>query len=245
MNSTVYLLTLRQITGQKRIRLAAIVAALLPVALALIFRAGDLDDALDWTANVLLSALMITLVLPLACLLVGESAMGAEIEDGTAVYLLSKPVRRMEVVLAKAAAAITVTAIALLPVMVIAPFIALNGAECDGVIAGFLVAGLLGICAYTMLFVWLSVATTRPLLIGIAYVFIWEGALGDLFAGTRYLSIRQYCLGIADGIATADPGTFEADLGGAVSFILILGVIAGATLLASRSLSRFELRGED
>jgi ABC-2 type transport system permease protein len=245
MNATIYRLTLRQIIGQKRIKLAAVVAALLPVALALIFRAGDLDDSLDWTANVLLSALMITLILPLACLLIGESAMGAEIEDGTAVYLLSKPVRRMEIVLAKAAAAITVTAMTLLPVMLIAPYLALSGAESQGVIAGFFVAAVLGICAYTMLFVWLSVATSRPLLIGIAYVFIWEGALGDLFSGTRYLSIRQYCLGIADAIATAPDQIFEAELNGAASLVLIVAVIAGATLLATRSLSRFEVRGED
>jgi ABC-2 type transport system permease protein len=246
MNGTVFMLTLRQIVGQKRIRVAAVAAVLLPLGLALLYATGDLDDsAQDWTANALLGTLMITLIVPLACLLVGESAMGTEIEDGTAVYILSKPVPRAEIITAKAGAAIVVTMGVLLPVMLLAPMVSLNGEADQGIIAGFAVAGILGICAYTVLFVWLSVAIERPLLAGIGYVFIWEGALGDLFEGTRYLSIRQYCLGIADAIATVDPNDFEAELGGLPSFLLILLVIAGGTLLAARSLSRFEVSGED
>ena len=96
MNSTIFALTLRQITGQRRILLVGVVAALAPVGLALIYRAGTFDDPLDWTANTLLDNIIVTVVLPLACLLVGTSAMGTEIEDGTAVYLLSKPLPRRE-----------------------------------------------------------------------------------------------------------------------------------------------------
>jgi ABC-2 type transport system permease protein len=184
-------------------------------------------------------------VLPLACLLVGTSAMGTEIEDGTAVYLLSKPLPRREIVFAKAAAAILVAAVFLLPATALAPQLSLEGADGEGLVPGFLVATALGICAYIMIFVLLSVATSRPLVFGLGYVFIWEGLLGDLFTGTRYLSIRQYCLGIADGIATVSNSVFEAELNGAVALALILAVIAGATVLATRSLARFELRAED
>ena len=96
-----------------------------------------------------------------------------------------------------------------------------------------------------MIFVLLSIATSRPLVFGLGYVFIWEGILGDLFTGTRYLSIRQYCLGIADGISTVSHTVFHAELNAAVSLVLMLAVIAGATALATRSLARFELRAED
>ena len=67
---------------------------------------------------------------------------------------------------------------------------------------------------YITNFVLLSVATSRPLVFGLDYVFIWEGLLGDLFTGTRYLSIRQYRLGIADGIATVPERVFQAELDG-------------------------------
>jgi ABC-2 type transport system permease protein len=245
VNATVFALTLKQIVRQRRLLFAGLAAILAPIGLALIYRAGDFNDPVDWTANVLLESVMITVVLPLVCLLVGSSAMGSEIEDGTAVYLLSKPVPRREIVFAKAAAAILVTALFVLPPVALAPQVSLDGADGEGLVAGFLVASALGICAYTMVFVLLSVASDRPLLFGLGYVFVWEGVLGDLFTGTRYLSIRQYCLGIADGISSASERVFSAELGGGVSLVLMLVVIAAATALATRALARFELRGED
>jgi ABC-2 type transport system permease protein len=245
MNTTVFVLTLRLIIGQRRIVLAGLGAALAPILLALIYRAGTFDDPLDWTANTLLDSISVRVVLPLICLLVGTTAMGTEIEDGTAVYLLSKPLSRREIIFAKAAAAILVAAAFLLPATALAPQLSLEGADDEGLVPGFLVGMALGICAYIMVFVLLSVATSRPLVFGLGYVFIWEGLLGDLFTGTRYLSIRQYGLGIADGIATVPERVFHAELNGAVAFALMLAVIAGATVLATRSLARFELRPED
>jgi ABC-2 type transport system permease protein len=225
--------------------LVGVIAALVPIGLALIYRAGDAGQPADWTANTLIEAIIITLVLPLACLMVGTSAMGTEIEDGTTVYLLSKPLPRREIIFAKAGAAILVAAGFLLPATVLAPMISLGDTPREGLVLASFVATAFGICAYTMVFVLLSVATGRSLLIGLGYVFIWEGVLGDLFTGTRYLSIRQYCLGIADGITTVPNRIFEAELEPAVSLVLVLAVTAGATVLATRALANFELRGED
>jgi ABC-2 type transport system permease protein len=245
MNGTVFVLTLQQIIRQRRLLVAGLAALLLPIALALIYRAGDFDDTADWTANVLLESVIITVVLPLACLLVGSSAIGSEIEDGTAVYILSKPLRRLDIVLAKGTAAVLVAAAFVLPAVALAPQLSLEGADGEGLVTGFLVASALGICAYTMVFVLLSIASSRPLLIGLGYIFVWEGVLGDLFAGTRYLSIRQYCLGIADGISGVSERVFSAELGGGAGLVLVVAVIGGATALATRALASFELRGED
>jgi ABC-2 type transport system permease protein len=245
MNGTVFVLTLQQIIRQRRLLVAGLAALLLPIALALIYRAGDFEDTADWTANVLLESVIITVVLPLACLLVGSSAIGSEIEDGTAVYILSKPLRRLDIVLAKGTAAVLVAAAFVLPAVALAPQLSLEGADGEGLVTGFFVASALGICAYTMVFVLLSIASSRPLLIGLGYIFVWEGVLGDLFAGTRYLSIRQYCLGIADGISGVSERVFSAELGGGAGLMLVVAVIGGATALATRALASFELRGED
>ena len=48
----------------------------------------------------------------------------------------------------------------------------------------------------------LSVVTSRALIAGLIYVFIWEGLVNGLFAGTRLLSVRHYTLGVADSIVT-------------------------------------------
>ena len=46
-----------------------------------------------------------------------------------------------------------------------------------------------------------SVFTNHSLIGGLIYVFLWEGVVTQLFTGTRYMSVRQYTLGLADLIA--------------------------------------------
>jgi len=244
MNSTVFSLTLSQIAGHRR-SLALFVLAIVPVLLALIFGLGDNLDQQEWTANVLLDGLIITIALPLACLILGTSALGSEVEDGTAIYILTKPIPRREIITAKFAAAALVAAAFLVPATVISGLIALQGSTGDGLIIGFTVAVLFGIAAYTGVFILLSVVTGRALLIGLAYVFIWEAFATELFTGTRFLSIRQYCLGIADLIASVDSEDFEANLGGVAGVILASIVIAATLFLAVRRLQQFELTETD
>ena len=97
MNLTVFMLTLRQFAGRRR-SLLMFGLALIPVIVALVYRLGEHLDQQDWTANVLLDGIVVTSILPLACLILGTSALGSEVEDGTAVYILVKPVRRREIV---------------------------------------------------------------------------------------------------------------------------------------------------
>lgn len=244
MNSTVFYLTLQQIAGRRR-SLAMFGLAIVPVLLALVFRLGEHIDQQEWTANVLLDDIILQIALPLACLILGTSAFGSEVEDGTAVYILAKPIPRRDIITAKFAAAALVAAAFILPATIVSGLLALQGASEDGIVIGFTIATLFGIAAYTGLFILLSVVTSRALLIGLAYVFIWEGIATDLFTGTRFLSIRQYCLGIADFISSVDKDDFEANLGGVEGAILATIVIAAALFLAVRRLQRFELTEPD
>ncbi|MFQ5473324.1 MAG: ABC transporter permease subunit [Dehalococcoidia bacterium] len=244
MNSTVFSLTLKQIAGRRR-SLTMFGLVIVPILLALIFRLGEHLDQQDWTANVLLDGIILTIVLPLACLILGTSAFGSEVEDGTAVYILAKPIPRREIIIAKFAAAALVTAAFVVPATVISGLLALRGASEDGLVIGFAVAVTFGVAAYTGLFILLSVVTSRALLIGLAYVFIWEGIATELFTGTRFLSIRQYSLGIADLISSVRKQDFEANLGGAEGLILGSAVAAIALFLAVRRLERFELTETD
>ncbi len=105
MSTAILTLTLRQLLGQRRALLMVGLAAL-PVIVAIAFRIGDPDVIRDeWVANVLLKGLIVTAVLPLCALIFGTTALGSEIENGTAVYLLSKPVPRYGVIGAKLGAA--------------------------------------------------------------------------------------------------------------------------------------------
>jgi hypothetical protein len=65
----------------------------------------------------------------------------------------------------------------------------------------------------------------------------------ELFSGTRIFSVRQYTLGVADLIADTSQRTFEANLGGVPALVLMAVVSAAAIAVATRRLSRFEVRG--
>jgi ABC-2 type transport system permease protein len=243
MNSTVFTLTLRQIAGQRR-SLLLFLLALVPVALAIIYRLGEHADQHEETAG-FLADVIVTAILPLACLILGASALGSEIDDGTAVYILAKPVPRRDIIGAKFAASALVAAAFIVPATVISGLIGLQGVSEEGIVIGFAVATLFGVFAYTAVFILLSVATSRALLFGIAYVFIWEGVVTELFSGTRYVSIRQYSLGIADLIAGVSEQDFEANLGGVEGLVLAAVVAAAALVLAVRRLEAFELTDTD
>jgi ABC-2 type transport system permease protein len=234
-------LTLRQLMGQKRTLLVLLLAAG-PLLLAVIYRLSGPDtDQQDWTANGLLAVLVVGTLLPLCALIFGTAALGSEIEDGTAVYLLSKPIPRFSIVVSKMLVAWLATAAIVLFTAVAGGLIALQGTEQDGIVLGFAVGIAVGSLVYTALFVMLSLITSRALITGLIYVFIWESLVTRLFRGTRIFSIREYIEGIADGIMTVPRRTFEADLGMTEALVLSAAVLLITTLYSVRRLERFEI----
>ena len=239
MNREILVLSLRQLLGRRR-TFALIALALLPLLVALVFRTGDADvDPVDWTANALLNGLIVTTLLPLVTLVLSTTSLGMEIEDGTIVYLLSKPLSRARVITAKLAASWLPAAALVSLSAASSGAIALQGAE-PTLLVAFVIAVAFGALAYSSVFLLLSLLTSRALVIGLIYVFIWEGIVTELFTGTRILSVRQYTLGVADLLT--DTREFEAHLDGAVALALMVIVTAGVVAFTIRRLNRFETR---
>ena len=111
----------------------------------------------------------------------------------------------------------------------------------DAVSLGFAVGVAVGAVAYSSVFVGLSAFTSRALLIGLGYVFVWETFVTNIFSGTSIFSIRQYTLGIADVISTAPARYLDAELGGATAVIAAALVIVASFALGVRFLERFEI----
>jgi ABC-2 type transport system permease protein len=75
-----------------------------------------------------------------------------------------------------------------------------------GKLALGLLAGALGAAvAYNALFVMLSLLTTRAIAVGLLYLLVWEGLLGNLIGGVRVLSIGQYSVSVANSSPTHLP----------------------------------------
>ena len=210
--------------------------------IALIFDLGSSsEDPERWTARSLYQALIIALVLPLTALLLGTSALGDEFEDGTAVYLLTKPIPRWQILLPKLVAAWLITA-AIVAISTIVSGLHAHRWRAALIIQGFAIAVIIGALAYCSVFVLLSVSTNRALIAGLVYVFLWEGAITSIFEGARYLSIRHYTMGLGGHLADTDPFVFQPTVGGVTAAVMSLIVIVVATFFANRRLERTEVR---
>ncbi|HEU4598108.1 MAG TPA: ABC transporter permease subunit [Solirubrobacterales bacterium] len=243
MNGTIILLTLRQVLGRRR-SLLMVFGALVPVLIAVLFAvnaSGDDPTPEHFTATALLGTFVINAVLPIVALVFGTSVLGGEIDEGTAVYLLSKPISRARIVLSKLVVACIATIVVVVPSAAIAGLVALEGKDSDGIVPAFAVAMCFGALAYSCVFVLLSIVTSRALIAGLIYVFIWEGVVTNLFSGTRLLSIREFTLAIADGLTRVRASDFEANLAPAQGLLLTAAVVIAATVYAIRRLEVFEI----
>jgi len=239
MIPTLVTLTLRALLNRRRTLLLGLLGALI-VVVAAIYRLGDpaAEESLTFTGR-LLANVGLAALLPLVTVIVGTAALGSELDDGTIVYLLAKPVPRPLIVIVKLVVAWLVSA-ALVALPILIAGIVGSGDASLGV--GYGVAALLGALEYAAVFLALSLVTSRALVIGLAYVVVWEGVVAGLFAGTRIVSIRQHALAVAD--ALVGEGGVPSELG--VETALIVGgiITVAAIALAVRRLSVVELRGE-
>jgi ABC-2 type transport system permease protein len=242
MIRAIFGVTLRSLVSRRR-SVLMLALALMPVAIALVVRlAGRPPDPERLEINIL-DGLVVRTVLPLVALVLGTAALGSELEDGTGVYLLIKPIPRWKIVAAKLLAAGGLSALLVAPPAVITGLI-VAGDQGDGaqVALAYGAAAVVGAFLYSAVFLAVSIATGRALVLGLVYTLLWEGLLAGLFAGSRALSIREYTVGVA---GLLDRASIEAALDGTTTIAMSLLVFGVAVLLASRWLSTFQVRGSE
>ena len=240
MTRTLLSLTAHQLLGRRRAILMALLA-LIPVGIALLYRfAGDPagEARLEFAADTI-GGLVFTLLLPIGALIFGTAALGSEVEDGTIVYLLAHPVARWRIVVAKVATAAAATIALTAPTTLAIALIVLGGFDGESLWWGTTVAAIVGSIVYSALFVSLSTVTSRALIAGLVYVFVWEAFITNFFDGTRWISVRQYVFGIADAITTAPH--VDGNLDGAHAAIASVVVVAVSLVAGTWFLTRFEI----
>ncbi len=236
LNPVVLRITLRATLGRKR----ALVFMLVPLVLLVITVALKLVAASPvWPAE-FLGAFGFSVVLPLTALIIGTSVLGAEIDDGSIVHLLATPVSRLSVVISKFTAAVMLT----IGFGAIPEFLA--GAIAKGpagkLTLGLLAGALVASVAYNAFFVMLSVLTTRAIAVGLLYLLVWEGLLGNLIGGVRVLSIGQYSVSVANSIARTS--ALNAHLTAATALIMAAVVTVATLAIGARRLSSFAIKGD-
>ncbi len=242
MNPVVMTLTLRGLLGRRR----AVLLVLLPVLLLLMAGLVRWASGGDPVGTVhLMNDFALGTLLPLICLLIGVGVIGTEIDDGSIVYLLAKPVPRRTIVLSKLLVAWgTALVVAVLPIVAA---VEIAGDQDARLGLAYAATAALAALAYTTLFVALSVVTRNAVIIGLLYALLWETVLGGYVPGVRNVSVRQWALAAAERIlgdrASGWAVTSDVSLTAA---LLLLGVTTiGAIVLAVRRLQTLRLTTGD
>lgn len=238
MNATVASLTASALLGKRRALLLLILPVLL-LALAVVSRL--VSGTSTGTAKTLLETFAMSPLVPLLGLIIGTGVIGTEIDDGSIVYMLSKPLSRPNIVLTKFAVAVgCVLVFAALPTLfsglIISGFV-------DGIALGFFAGALLGGIAYSALFLALAVISRHAVIIGLIYALIWESLIGGYVPGARTISVQQWAMSITGEVA------LEGEVTSAVSFgaglVLLIALTVGAVVLASTKLRSLTLVDPD
>jgi ABC-2 type transport system permease protein len=242
--TAIYVLSLRQLASRWRLLiLLGVCAAPLAVAAA----AGSAaDKPTPWHVDdVLLDGLLASAVLPIVALAVAAAAFGNELSDKTLANLTQTPLAFWRIALAKLLAVLTVGAPGLVAGALGSVLLAFRLVPLPGsgrAAAAGAIGMAAGLVVYSTLFLWAGLVTSHPLAFGLLYVFVWEGLFGTFVNGIRYLSVRQYTLGIVkalDGSRFAGPD--QHVLGATPAIVGALVVFVGFALLVVRRLRRMDV----
>ncbi|MDX2849076.1 MULTISPECIES: ABC transporter permease subunit [Streptomycetaceae] len=237
-NPTVARLTYRGLLGRRR----ALVLFALPALLILISVAVRvLVGADDSIASSVLGGFALATMVPLVGVIAGTGAIGPEIDDGSIIYLLAKPVRRPTIIVTKLLVAIAVSVVFSAVPTLIAGFI-LNG-NSQGIALAFTAAAAVASVTYAAIFLLLGVVTRQAVVFGLVYALIWESLIGSLVPGARTLSVQQWALALAQKIA--GEGLVTSDVGLPLAVVLLVGVTLAATAFAGQRMRSLTLAGEE
>lgn len=130
-----------------------------------------------------------TIIVPIVALVFAAGVLGDTREDGTLVYLWLRPLPRWPIVVGAYTAALTVIApVTVVPVVATAAVLDVGG----GLVTATLIASIVGVIAYTAIFLLLGLLLKNAIVWGLAYILVWEGIAAALGTGPARMAIRGY-----------------------------------------------------
>jgi ABC-2 type transport system permease protein len=231
MQPDIMRLTVRQLLSRGRL-LILVGLALLPPVLAFLYTISDSRVLPETFLVRAYTNFVFVVVTPVTALVFAAAALGSELEDGTIVYLLLKPLPRWQIVVSKLVVTAAIIAVFVMLSIYLTALVLDRGVGEAHVAFAFALGAVLGGAAYAAIFTFLGLITSRALIAGLIYVFIWEGLVTRLFQGTRNLSVREYMRGLADAFSTLPNDVFNAQLSGTRALVSCFVVVVVFTALA-------------
>ncbi|MFE3497193.1 ABC transporter permease subunit [Streptomyces sp. NPDC059175] len=237
-NPTVARLTYRALLGRRRAAVLFVLPGLLLLIAAAVRGFNGVDDQV---AADVLGGFAIATMVPLIGVIAGTGAIGPEIDDGSIVYLLAKPVKRPTIIVTKLVVAIAVTmAFSAVPTFIAGYILNGNGQQ---LAVAYTVAALVASIAYSALFLLLGTVSRHAVVFGLVYALVWETLFGSLVPGARTLSVQQWSLALAEKIG--GEGMITSEVGLPLAVALLVGVTLLATAYAGQKLRTLKLAGEE
>lgn len=238
MNGVIAAISYRALLGRRRIWLLVLLPLVL-LGLAILLRA--LGVASETTTITLMQKFALGTMLPLLGLIAGTGVIAPEIDDGTVVHLLSKPISRPVITRTKFLVAASMLALFAAVPTFVATYLLVDLES--GIAYGFALGALAGGVAYAAVFMLLGVLTRHAVTIGIAYALLWEGLVGNFVPGARRFSIQQWAQTVADQVSTSPFLSTDITIGFAATALVLVTVVT--VVAAGRRLRVFSLTGDE
>lgn len=226
---------LRQLVTRGRVAALLLVGAIVAFVALAVGLAETTSDPVE-TGVRLISDLGFTTLVPIVSLVFASAALGDLREDGTLVYLWLRPMDRWPIVVGAWLAALTVSLpLTLVPLLVSSALVD-SGSD---LIWATLIAGVVGVVAYSALFVLAGLMLKNAIVWGLGYVLIWEGIVAAFGSFAAKLAIRGYTRSILTAITEVDLDLGDLSLTIAIVMPLLAAVVA--LTLASLRLRSMEV----
>jgi len=230
--------TLRQLLGGKRLIVLGLLGAIPAVVVWLATANRVSSDVLE-TYNESAIPTLFLIVVPITSIVLGSASLGDERRDGTLSFLVVRPIPRSAIAAAKlAAAAMAAVIVSVLSGALASAAVSIRTSDWSTLVPTLVGLAIAAGC-YAAVFLVLGHLTSRAVLIGLVYLFLWE--TGISFAAPSLANISLFRIGLtayvgmlpeSQAVLSEPLGSLTPGAGGAALKLLILGALAIATAAA-------------
>ena len=198
--------------------------------------------------------LIVQFVVPVLALILGSAVVAEEVEDRTIVFLFTRPIPRMTILLGRWLASLVVLSVLLTAcVLLTVHFLGESAADDQehalpaGAVVALCQVAIVGGVVYSALFAACGALVRRPIILGLGYTFAVEAFLGSLPGKNQALTIqyylRSYLCGQNDAILArieqlTDSRSIEMVAPGdallTMAYVLVVALVAGCWTISRR-----------
>ena len=225
-----FTVSLRQALPKKR----TLLLVLLQLVPALIYLATTTNRTETYSLELgvqIGASVYFALVLPVVSIVLAAGVLGSERRDQTLSFIALRPLSRVSITIAKVAAAfIGASVINAVGAVALASAHAILFGDTQ-LLMGFVIGSLVATIAYVGIFVPLGFLTDRSVIIGMAYLLVFENGIVAALPGLA--SMSPWRLGLSTfGALTPNAAIYAVDLVGNLELSVTKSVSAAALFLA-------------